>query len=152
LAELGRPVRIVGLPGIAALAHLCVKKGERILIVADGDEPDSPAAKALFSGTDALLLQGASVRVTQTPPGEDANSILQRGGIEALAELISDNYPAELTDDGEITRLSRLDPLDYERGRRAAAERLGIRLSTLDQQSANAAARRQPQPRRPILM
>jgi len=132
LVELGRQAGIIGLPGIGALRQLTVKRGERIVVVRDGDEPDSPADKSLIAGTDALLLQGATVTVTATPPGEDANAILQRGGAEALAKLLADTYPAELSTVGEITRLSRLDRVDYDRERESVAEKLGIRRSTLD--------------------
>ena len=116
------------LPGIGTLKHLSVKKGERIVVCRDGDEPGSSADEGLVKGVDHLLLEGADVRVTNTPAGEDANSILQAEGTSALNELIADAAPATLSLDGEITRLSRLDPLDYDRERKAAAERLGIRV------------------------
>lgn len=133
LAEAGRPVRIIGLPGIGAMKHLQVKKGERVVVVRDGDEPGSPADKALITGIDHLLLEGAAVRVTDTPRGADANSILREDGREALIELIDQAIPAELSRDGEIARLSGLDLLDYDQERKPAAERLGIRLETLDE-------------------
>ena len=132
LAELGRPVRIVALPGIAALRHVPVRPGERIIICADGDLADSAAHRTLIAGTDALLLQGAVVRVTETPSGDDANSILQSGGVRALADLVEAAVPAELSNDGRITWASRLDQLSYDRERKRIADRLEIRLSTLD--------------------
>src|SRR5262249_4982719 len=45
---LQRPCRIVALPGIKALRHISVAKGERVLVVADGDEKDSSAYKGLI--------------------------------------------------------------------------------------------------------
>jgi len=132
LRELDLPVRIIALPGIAAMASTHVGKGERIVVVRDGDEANSPADNALIAGLDHLLLEGASVQVTATPQGEDANSILQAGGAEALAELLSDTCPAELSIEGEFTRLARLDSVEYDRERKPMADRLGIRLPTLD--------------------
>ena len=48
----------------------------------DGDAPDTPAAKAVISGIDHLLLSLGpdSVRVTATPTDQDANSILHGDG------------------------------------------------------------------------
>ena len=68
LAELGRAMRIVGLPGIGTLAHVPVRKGERIIVVRDGDGPGSPADRGLAAGVDHLLLGGATVKITCTPP------------------------------------------------------------------------------------
>ena len=85
-----------------------------------------------MAGLDHLLLEGASVWVTLTPLGEDANAILQTGGTAALAELLANTCPAGLSIDGEFIRLSRLDRVNYDRERKPMAERLGIRLPTLD--------------------
>jgi hypothetical protein len=71
---------VLGLPGIGRLRHVPPIKGD-VIILRDGDEPGSPADKSLIRGIDHLLLTGTkTVRVTETPPGEDANSILQSGG------------------------------------------------------------------------
>ena len=142
LAELGRAVRIVGLPGIGTLCSLPVKKGERIVVVRDGDDPGSPADQGLSAGVDNLLLEGAKVSVTCTAPGDDANSILAGSGPKALQELLADTVLGELSQAGVITSLSRLGSLDYDAARKEAAERLGIRVSTLDQE----VARRRPKP------
>ena len=132
LAGLGRAMRIVGLPGIGTLAQIPVKKGERIIVVRDGDQPGSPADLGLTAGVDHLLLERAVVKITTTPPDQDANSILQEGGPAALQELLTDTYPGELSRDGMIAALARLERLDYDAARKGAAEKLGVRVLTLD--------------------
>jgi hypothetical protein len=80
--------RIIGLPGIQVLAHIVVSKDAKYRVFRDGDAPGSPADKGLIRGVDHLLLEGASeVLVTQTPAGEDSNSILQRD-VEAVRALL----------------------------------------------------------------
>ena len=82
-----------------------------VVIVRDGDPPGSEADRAVTRGADRLLLAGRGVAITQTPPGEDANSIWQTAddGRKALAELIAGAVPAELSRDGHIERLARID-------------------------------------------
>jgi putative DNA primase/helicase len=46
--------------------------------------------------------------------------------------------PAPHADDDAILRLARLSPLDYDRGRKAGAEALGVRPATLDKMVAAA--------------
>ncbi len=135
VALMGRSWNLVGLPGIGALRHLPVKKGERIVVIRDGDEPGSPSDRDLTAGIDHLILEGALVQVTETPLEEDANSVLSRDGLAGLMTLIGTaSNPAELSEDGEITRLSRLDHLEYERQRKTQAEKLGMRLGALDKE------------------
>ena len=134
LAELGRSVRIVGLPGIGTLQNLPVRKGEKILIVRDGDKPGSGADKGLIAGVDHLLLEGAIVHITHTPPGDDANSILESDGQAALQELLTNTYPGELLDKGELNRLAKLTPFEYDKERKDAAKRIGINVRTLDKE------------------
>ena len=61
------------------------------VIVRDGDPPGSEADRAVTRGADRLLLAGRRVAITQTPAGEDANSIWQSAddGRKALADLIA---------------------------------------------------------------
>jgi Protein of unknown function (DUF3631)/Toprim domain len=118
---------VIGLPGIGRLRHLPPIKGD-VLIVRDGDESGSPADKSLRRGIDHLLLVGAkTVRVTETPPGEDANSILQSGGTEALRTLIGAAKPAALSSDGEAQRLAKIrDPILYAQACKAVAKAFGV--------------------------
>ena len=60
-----------------APCKICRSGKARILIVRDGDKPGSGADKGLIAGVDHLLLEGAIVHITHTPPGDDANSIVR---------------------------------------------------------------------------
>jgi hypothetical protein len=144
VAQLGRHWRLVALPGVTALQHVRVRSGERWLIVADGDEPGSPATKGLAAGVDHLLLSGAaSVKVTATPLGQDASAILQtHSSLVELIKLIAGAKEAKLSDHGEFESLARLDPVAFDRESRAAAKRLGISIGTLRKE----VAKRRPKP------
>lgn len=53
---------------------------------------------------------------------------------ERLFSLIHSAQPAPpLNDEAEIDRLADLDPIDYDRERKKVADRMGIRMSTLDE-------------------
>ena len=117
----------LGLPGIGRARHVPPIKGD-VIFVRDGDEPGCPADKSLIRGIDHLLLTGTkTVRVTATPLDEDANSILQSGGVEALRALIRAAEPAELSLDGEMQRLARIrDPIQFAQACKAAAKAYGV--------------------------
>jgi putative DNA primase/helicase len=128
-----RPEAIFALPGIGGLQHFPARRGQPITMVPDGDEPGSPADKALIDGLDHLLLQHADVRRAPTPLGKDANDILREEGAPALATLVEAAEVAELSRDGEVHRLARLtDPGDYDKERKAIADKFGWRVGTLD--------------------
>jgi hypothetical protein len=135
LLEMGWPGRVIGLPGGGTLKHVPAQPGEKIIVVRDGDEPGSSADAALTAGVDALLLQGTEVNVTQTARGQDANALLQTGGVEALRQLIATaDTPWELSPEGKIERLSRLDKhdLDYAKKRKSLAKELETQVGTID--------------------
>lgn len=132
LAQAGAARAIIGVPGIARLGSVSLKNGECAVVFRDGDPEGSPADKALAKAIDRLLLDGATVRVTSTPAGGDANSILQSDGPAAIHSLVRDAQVAELSAEGEVQRLSRLDRLAYEIERAPVAKRLGIRATVLD--------------------
>jgi hypothetical protein len=129
---LGWPVRLIGLPGVGTLKHIKIRKGERVVVIRDGDQPGAPADNALVKGLDNLLLQEAAVRITHTPSGADANSILRKEGPDALRELIANATSAVLSIEGQVARLASLDPIAYDQQRKEAADQLDIRLGTLD--------------------
>ena len=108
-----RPILI--LLGIGELSRLTVPgKNRTYIIVRDGDPPNGPADKALRRGIDHLILQGATVRVTDTPLKADANSILVEHGPDALAALIANATEHDLTDEGEVKRLAKIDdPFEF---------------------------------------
>jgi putative DNA primase/helicase len=137
--------RLVGLPGIGVLCHLQpARKGERIIVFRDGDPEDSPATKGLQGGVDVLLLAGAVVRVTATPPGADANSLLQdpKRGLRALRRLLAKPAGAALSFEGEVGRLAGLPETAYEKARKAVAAEHGVRVGHLDRE----VGKRRPKP------
>jgi hypothetical protein len=128
-----RRCRIVGLPGIGTLPHLRFPKGTKVTVVAHGDPAGSQAAQDRQHDIDKLLLDGCDVHVTAIPPEkEDANSILQKAGVDGLQTFLDSAAPAKLSLNGEIEKLARLSELDYAQARRAEAKRLGIPVATLD--------------------
>ena len=109
LYQLRRNLTVIGVPGVGAIKDLGFRKGDRVIIVADGDEPGSRGAKDLAAAVDALLLAGVKVRVTRTALGEDANQVLVHWGIDILRELCACPPEAQLSLNGRITRLAELD-------------------------------------------
>lgn len=132
-AQAGASRTVIGVPGVARLGSFSLKGGECAVVFRDGDPEGSAADKALIKALDHLMLSGANVRVTETPPGGDANSILQSDGPAAIQSLVRDAPAAELSVRGEVQRLSSLDRLSYELERAPVAKRLGIRATVLDE-------------------
>jgi hypothetical protein len=145
---------IIALPGIGALRHQQpARPGERVIIFRDGDPADSPAAEALQTGVDALLLAGAVVRVTETPLGESAKSLLQdpKQGKKALRRLLAKPAGAALSFDGKVTELVGLPETEYEKARKAAAKAHGVRVGYLDKTVEAARKRLKPLPSAPAV-
>jgi hypothetical protein len=141
--------KIVGLPGIATLPNMSAKAGDRIIWVQDSDPPDHPAQAALQAGIDNLILQGAQVRRTERSEIGDANAILQAKGPAELKRLLARPAGAplkftgeKLSIDGEITRLAKLSPTEYEKERKKIAKDSEWRVTVLDK----AVARLRPAP------
>src|SRR5262249_12587936 len=126
--------RLVGAPGVGVLRHLSpARKAERWVIFQDSDPEDSPAAKGLQDGADALILAGPIVRVTARAAG-DANTLLQdpKHGLRALRRLLAKPAGAALSFEGETRRLASLPETAYEKARKEAAATYGVRVSHLD--------------------
>jgi hypothetical protein len=144
----GRPEAVFGLPGVGGLQHFPARRGQAIVVMRDGDADGSPADRALLKGVDHLLLHGAAVKVTPTPrqqdgqPKPDANRIFLTEGADALNALVDAAAPAELSRDGQVQRLARLKPEDYDPERRAIADKFDLRLPTLDGMVAAARPRK----------
>ena len=125
---------IIASLGLSNLGKSAVDAKLPVIVFRDGDDPGSPAEKGLAKGVDRLILQGAAVAVTDTPPGSDANALLQSDGPGVLVDLVENAEPAELSVDGHIARCADLTALEYEEARSALAKELGIRVSFLDKQ------------------
>jgi hypothetical protein len=141
--------KIIGLPGIATLKNLPAKAGDRIIFLQDSDPEGHPAHAALQAGIDSLILQGAQVDRTEWSEHGDANAILQKQGPAELKRLLAKPAGAplkfeseKLSIDGEIVRLAKLSPTEYEKARRKVAEDSKWRVAALDK----AVARLRPAP------
>lgn len=132
LLQAGCGITIMASLGVGNLRKLHVPSGVDIVVFRDGDAPEAPASKTLTRGVDHLLLSGTNVRVTQTPLGEDANSLLQSQGSAHLLRLVEEAEPAELSTDGWLDKCANMDDLEYDQSRKKIAKEQDIRVSTLD--------------------
>jgi Protein of unknown function (DUF3631)/Toprim domain len=129
-----------GLPGIWVLGHLDVAALKALLadrgkcvVFRDGkDAAGSSAARSCSDGLDHLLLGELAAVATSTPAGQDANSLLQAGGVGAVTSVIEGALLVALTLQGAVKRLARLPLPDYDRERKPTAKQYGLRLATLD--------------------
>jgi putative DNA primase/helicase len=127
----------------------------RIIIASDNDASGTGQKKAeeaarAISGMLAIPDFG-----TERPEGaSDFNDLARLRGLEAVRDALkaaslpdaapalaaaptrteeaTEGPAAEGTEGDEIARLARLSPIEYDRERQAAADRLGVRASTLD--------------------
>jgi putative DNA primase/helicase len=125
---------ILGVPGVGWIQHIEPLPKAKVIMVRDGDAPDAPASETLTQGIDQLLLNGASVWVTDTPAGQDANALLQSGGVVAVQALLKSRTMVELSTRGTLYKLAGLSVLELEDVRRDEAKRLGMRASVLDKE------------------
>jgi putative DNA primase/helicase len=133
LAQAAVGKTVLGVPGVGRLREMDLPAGAAVVAFRDGKDPaDSPAAKAFVKAVDRWLLAKVIVRITDTPSGEDANSVLLAHGPEELRRLVTEAASGQLSFDGELTRLFDLDPAEYERQRVEAAKKHGVRRSFLD--------------------
>ena len=80
---------VVATLGVGAIGRAQIPHGiRRVIVVRDGDRPGSEGDHALHRGLVRLCGQGVSVRVTDTPIGEDVNLILNSSGVEAVQRLV----------------------------------------------------------------
>jgi hypothetical protein len=141
--------KIIGVPGISTLKNVPVKVGDRVIVFQDSDPEDHPAQLGLQAGIDSLILQGAQVRRTERHNDGDANAILQARGPAELRRLLARPAGAplkfeseKLSIDGEIVRLAKLSPAEYEKERKQVARESAWRVGALDK----AVARLRPEP------
>ncbi len=134
LYQAGAGATVIASLGVGNLGKTSVNPAQPVVVFKDGDDPDSPAAKGLAKGVDRLILQGADVAVTDTPLGEDANSILLSKGPAALLDLVDEAVLADLSIDGHVERCAGLSITGYEEVRTVLAKKLSVRVSFLDNQ------------------
>ncbi len=135
--------------GVAALAHKAGASMVRIVAVPDGFPAKWDLADRAPEGADVhVLLDGEIAKAPEpeavNPPlpsgkQETAGGEVGPGGtagndaIDAAEEIREDNgAPADDNFDLEIVRLAKLPVVDYERTRKDAASKLGVRAPILD--------------------
>ena len=134
LRQAGAGATVIASLGVGNIGKASFDPDLPVVVFKDGDGPVNPAVKGLTKGVDRLILQGAAVAVTDTPLGEDANSILQSDGPSALLALVDAAAPADLSIDGHAERCAGLNATEYEVARTALAKKLCVRVSFLDEQ------------------
>lgn len=134
-------------------------------------DSDKPGLQATFRTADILLAHGMRVRVGTMPPGEDPDTLVQRGGAAAVEAIIRDavdvierklqvleergwfndvHKSREALDRLLPTVRAASDPLTRELYISRVAERLGIpRESVANEANAPASRRPVPVPSRP---
>ena len=134
LWQAGTGTTVIASLGVANIGKASFDPDLPVVVFKDGDDPVNPAVKGLTKGVDRLILRGAAVAVTDTPLGEDANSILQSDGPSALLALVDAATPADLSLDGHIERCAGLSVTEYEETRTDLAKELSVRVAFLDEQ------------------
>lgn len=114
-----------------------------IILAADNDQWTN-GNPGLSRAREAALAIGGKLAIPKfkdlsTKP-TDFNDLAQQEGLPAVSDQLSAGAPvqAEESDQEAITRLAALSPMEYDRVRKAEAERLGIRRETLDRGTAKA--------------
>lgn len=106
-----------------------------VILAADNDQwtdgnpgvtKATEAAKAVGGLVATPTFQDVSTRPT------DYNDMHQQKGLETVREQIEAAAPPQETDEETFARLAALTPAEYDRCRKAEAERLNIRPGTLD--------------------
>jgi len=123
-------------------------------------DSDQPGLRATFRTGDELLRHGIRVRVATLPPGEDPDTLVQRGGVAALDQVLRDavdllerkiqllerkgyfetfEHRREAVDRLLPTIRAAADPITRELYLALAAERTGISKDVLEQELVAAA-------------
>lgn len=87
LAGIDHVVAPLGTALTEAQAKLLRRYGEEIVLCYDSD----PAGlRATFRAADTMLAQGGRVRVVTMPDGDDPDTLVQRGGAEAMEAVVAE--------------------------------------------------------------
>ena len=87
LASIDHVVAPLGTALTEAQATLLKRYSEEVILLYDSD---GPGLKATFRAGDVLIAHGVRVRVATMPPGEDPDTVVQRGGAAALDPILRD--------------------------------------------------------------
>ena len=135
-------------------------KGADLIVFNDNDPPGYAHAEVICEGVDAKRIRRLDLKVDwpEIPKGGDVSDWLAVGGehtaekLKALIEAAPDydagdkaeaeageaaagdaaSSEAPIDEDAELERLAKLSLFEFDRARKAAAEKLGVRASILD--------------------
>ncbi len=165
-AGVGAAVAPLGTALTAEQARVLRRYAKQVVLAYDAD---APGLKSTFRAGDELLRQGAAVSVVTLPPGEDPDTLVQKGGAEAFRAALGlavdvferkiqllDRKNLFATLEGRRRALDRLlptiraaaDPITRELYVARAAEKTGVAKAVLEQEAAREAGRpmRAPEP------
>jgi DNA primase len=129
-------------------------------------DSDAPGLKATFRAGDELLRHGVRVRVATLPPGEDPDSLVRAGGVEALDAVLRDavdlierkiqllerkgwfegvEHRRDALDRLFPTIRAAADPITRELYLSLTAQRAGVSKDVLEHELAAAPAPRMPE-------
>ncbi|HXG45441.1 MAG TPA: DNA primase [Gemmatimonadales bacterium] len=144
-------------------AALLRRFAPQVVILLDSD---AAGLRATFRAADELLRQGTRVRVATLPPGQDPDSLVQQGGLDALAPILRDavdvmdrkiqileqkgwfadlEHRREALDRLLPTIRAARDPIQRELYLTLVAERTGVDKKVLEREAALV-----PEPRFPL--
>jgi Protein of unknown function (DUF3631) len=120
-------------------------RGRDVVVLGDNDLAGREHALRVASNLASVAARVAILELPDLPPKGDVSDWLDAGGTKERLDELADAAPlfrpggatppnnSDAGDDkAEIARLAHLSPLQYDREREAAAERLGCRMATLD--------------------
>lgn len=87
LAGIDHVVAPLGTALTEAQATLLKRYSDEVILLYDSD---GPGLKATFRAGDVLIAHGVRVRVATMPPGDDPDTVVQRGGPAALDPMLLD--------------------------------------------------------------
>ncbi|HEY4321883.1 MAG TPA: DNA primase [Gemmatimonadales bacterium] len=87
LAGMEQVVAPLGTSLTEAQATLLKRFTNDVVVLYDSD---APGLKATFRAADTLLAHGIQVRVATLPPGDDPDTLVQRGGLAAVEQVLAD--------------------------------------------------------------
>ncbi len=99
-------------------ARLLKRYTQEVVLLYDSDRP---GLRATFRAADELLRAGLRVTVVTLPPGEDPDTLVSKGGVDAMRSLIDDGLDVL---ERKLQLLERSGWLGTLAGRRRALDRL----------------------------
>jgi DNA primase len=118
VAGIGNAVAPLGTALTGEQARVLARYTKQVALAYDAD---APGLRSTFRAGDELLRQGVAVSVVTLPPGEDPDTLVQKGGATAFRELLANAVDLF---ERKIQLLDRKGLFGSLEGRRRALDRL----------------------------